>query len=196
MAALGLQREVLSHVHAILGGEQEATPSFLMRPGKHECRQAWPLVCQLYTALANAHLPDVMPPRERRSVDSVVRARGEAPRIIEFDESQHFNRYRAKTLELYPLGHPLGFSQEAWLQRCGLKRKLEGGGFARPRPPLFPAENGRHQQRAYRDALCDLLPPLHGFLPTLRIADFEVAGWIHTPSARLKMSELLRVRLH
>ena len=32
----------------------------------------------------------------------------------------------------------------------------------------------RHRQRAFRDALADLLPALHGFGPTIRIGHFEV----------------------
>jgi len=56
------------------------------------------------------------------------------------------------------------------------KSRLEGGGFAKPRPPLFPGVNGRHRQRAYRDVLADLLPPLHGFLPRARIGYFEAGS--------------------
>jgi hypothetical protein len=43
--------------------------------------------------------------------------------------------------------------------------------LARPCPPLFPDAGGRHLQRAFRDALADLVPLEHGWLPTLRIAD-------------------------
>src|SRR4051794_10185028 len=40
-----------------------------------------------------------------------------------------------------------------------------------------PHADGRHRQRAYRDALVDLLPAVHGRLPTLRIAYFESRGY-------------------
>lgn len=40
---------------------------------------------------------------------------------------------------------------------------------------------GRHRQRAFRDALADLLPPLHGFGPTIRIGHFEVERWAWLP---------------
>jgi hypothetical protein len=43
-----------------------------------------------------------MPPRERRTVDCVLQRRGEPPRIVEFDEKQHFNGYRALTIRAYP----------------------------------------------------------------------------------------------
>jgi hypothetical protein len=64
---------------------------------------------------------------------------------------------------------PLAFPAEVWRQRSHGKRRLEGGGFGAPKPPLFPGAGGRHRQRAFRDALRDILPPEHGWLPTLRI---------------------------
>ena len=69
--------------------------------------------------------------------------------------------------------------------------KLRGGGFGRACPPLFPDVGGRHLQRAYRDALADLLPQLHGWAPTLRIGDFEVTSWIHSDDAEDRMADLL-----
>lgn len=92
-------------------------------------------------------LPEVMPPRERRSVDCVLQRRGEPPRIVEFDETQHFNRYRAITLRRYPRSVRVAFDRSVWLQACYAKTRLEGGGFGRPKPPLFPHEDGRHRQR-------------------------------------------------
>jgi hypothetical protein len=43
-----------------------------------------------------------MPPRERRTVDCVLQRRGEPPRIVEFDEKQHFNGFRALTTARLP----------------------------------------------------------------------------------------------
>lgn len=48
---------------------------------------------------------------------------------------------------------------------------------------------------AYRDALADLLPAVHGWLPTLRIADFEAKVWIYERGARASMADLLAKRL-
>ena len=62
-------------------------------------------------------------------------------------------------------------------------------------PQLARHEDGRHRQRAYRDALADLLPAVHGWLPTLRIADFEVVEWIYGRGARRRMEQLLAERL-
>lgn len=125
----------------------------------------------------------------------MLRRQGELPRIPEFDEKQHFNHYRAATLGFYAGAVPLVFPAEMWIERSNQKARLEGCGFAKPKPPLFPGEGGRHPQRALRDALCDILPPEYGFLPTLRIADFEVQEWLRTPSAPERMWALLGERL-
>ena len=52
--------------------------------------------------------------------------------------------------------------------------------------PLFPGEGARHRQRAFRDALTDILAPDYGFAPTLRIAHFEVKDWINPARRSVK----------
>ncbi|MGH2824774.1 MAG: hypothetical protein ACRDLY_17495 [Thermoleophilaceae bacterium] len=136
-----------------------------------------------------------MPARERPTVDLVLKRGGDPPRIVEVDETQHFNAYRALTIRAYPRSAEVSFDRRTWLQACARKRRLEGGGFGRPKPPLFPEDGGRHKQRAFRDALCDLVPVVHGWLPTLRIADFEVASWLRSGDARVRMEVLLEKRL-
>lgn len=73
-------------------------------------------------------------------------------------------------------------------------RSRTGGGFGKPKPPLFPGEGGRHRQRAFRDALADLLPPVHGWLPTIRISDTEVTAIIAAPDAVSSLRTLLHER--
>jgi hypothetical protein len=177
-----LERAVVALIQGVYGGTARPTPGWLQRPGRAECGRRWSLVRALYTELTDMELPDVMPPRDRRTVDCVLQRRGEPPRIIEFDESQHFNRYRAATIRRYPRAMPVAYDRAAWLTASDAKQRLEGGGFGRAKPPLFPHDDGRHRQRAFRDALADLVPAVHGWLPTLRIADFEVADW-STPTA-------------
>lgn len=120
---------------------------------------------------------------------------GDEHRILEVDEKQHFNGFRALTLKRYAREIPLAFPAAEWIAAGAAKKRLEGGGFGKPRPPLFPGEGVRHQQRAFRDALADVLPGEHGWLPTLRIADFEVAAWIHGQDAKPRMRALLASRL-
>lgn len=169
------------------------TPDWLIRPGKVECGERWQLVQDIYHRLTSLQLPDTMRSVERRTVDGVFSA-SSGTFVFELDETQHFNRFRAATLRCYPDDIPLAFDRENCIQRCQRKTRLEGGGFAKPKPPLFPEENGRHKQRAFRDALSDILPPSHGFLPTLRLGDFEVAGWIDHGNSHEKMVTLLRDR--
>jgi hypothetical protein len=87
-----------------------------------------------------------------------------------------------------------GFDREVWRQRSEVATKLRGGGFGRPCPPLFPGQGGRHLQRAYRDALADLLPSVHGWGPTLRIADFEVSDLLNDDDALTRMRGLLQAK--
>ena len=193
-----MPRETEKAAHAILADILDpggATPAWLNRPGLIECRTLWPLIQEIYRALTSCRLPDTMPPKERRTTDGAFRLRSGQPFIFELDEKQHFNTFRATTLRMYPDTIRLGFSRDQWIERCLPKRKLEGGGFARPRPPLFPGENGRHRQRAFRDALTDLLPQEHGFAPTLRLAETEIRDWISGPDAADRMIALVADRL-
>lgn len=154
------------------------TPAWLQRPGPEECGELWPLVRRIYRRLTGLQLPAAMPPRERREVDGMIGGLGSPWRLVEVDEAQHFNEFRAMTLSLYPEQVPLGFPKEVWLEASRHGRLIGPPGYWRPKPPLFPMDGGRHRQRAFRDALADLLPPLHGFAPTVRIGDFEVIPWI------------------
>jgi len=191
-----LERAVVALAREILDAERVAMPAWLVRPGKVECGERWPLVQAIYADLTGGLvLPDVMRLVERRQVDDIFQRRGELARILEFDETQHFNHYRARTLSFYADAVPLAFPAAVWTERSRQKARLEGGGFGKPKPPLFPGEGGRHRQRAFRDALCDILPPARGFLPTLRIADFEVAGWLYGPDARERMAAFLDKRV-
>ena len=192
-----MPREIEKAAHAILTdicGPEVGTPAWLKRPGLLECRSLWPLIQETYRAISGRQLPDTMPPRERRTVDGVFHLRSGQPFIFELDEKQHFNGFRATTLHMYPDTMRLGFSKKRWIERCLQKKKLEGGGFAKPKPPLFPGENGRHRQRAFRDALTDLLPQEHGFAPTLRLADTEIRDWIFNPDAARRMTDLITDR--
>ena len=193
-----MAREVEKAAHSVLTrvcGPGIETPGWLKRPGRIECRGQWQVIQNIYRALTGREPPDTMPPRERRTVDGVFRGPTGQLFIFELDEKQHFNHFRATTLSLYHPATPLAFSRDLWIKQCALKTKLEGGGFSRPKPPLFPDANGRHQQRAYRDALTDLLPSEYNFAPTLRLADFEVSDWICAPDAEDRMAMLLPARL-
>ncbi len=179
-------------VARLLGGSIVGTPAWIMRPGKREARGRWGVLQRIYHELTHLDLPEVMPPRERRKLDAVFEVGGKR-RIFEFDGGQHFNADRAATLRLYP-DVPLAFPRELWLARSEQKARIKTGGWARACPPLFPEPGGRHQQRAFRDAIADLVPLEYGYAPTLRIAHFEVA-WLGTPREEAQCRRLLASRL-
>ena len=189
-----LQARVLDVLVKITGGELlSRRPDWLQRPAASECGSRWSLVSEVYSTLTDLELPPAMPPRERREVDAVIRIDGSPPRIVEIDEAQHFNQFRACTLDVYE-GIPVAFDVPAYGAGCSAKSRLEGGGFAKPKPPLFPGDGGRHRQRAFRDLLADVVPLEHGYAPTLRIAHFEVEGWIYGSGAAGEMERLLSER--
>jgi hypothetical protein len=190
-----LELAVVKLVVDILGGDCKPTPTWLLRPGKVECDKKWPLICDIYDGLTGLKLPDVAPSREWRDVDCVLNTPNHGSLIVEVDEVQHFNCYRAATLRKYSSSIALAFDPHQWIRHSESKSRLEGGGFAKPRPPLFRGDGGRHRQRAFRDALCDILPLQHGFSPTLRIAYFEVSDWIFGSDAHDKMQELVNAKL-
>lgn len=190
-----LEVAVATLVAQVLDAGTGETPTWLLRPGREESGERWSLVCQVYADLTGLALPETMPLRESRTVDAVLIARNQPPRILEVDEKQHFNPYRARTLQHYREKVPLAFDPDVWIQVAERKTRLEGGGFGVPKPPLFPGDGGRHRQRAFRDALCDILPPENGWLPTLRIAHFEVERWVFTSGAEERMRGLLDKKL-
>lgn len=175
----------------------EAAPAWLVRPGKVECKGSWALLCSIYEQLTGLELPDVMPRREHRRVDALIELPRQPPRLFEFDESQHFNVHRAKTLRAYPAAVETAFPRETWLRTSENSTKKLGttGGWGQAKPPLFPEPGGRHLQRAFRDALADLLPSEHGWAPTLRIAEFEAQRWLMGRGATGWMRKLLEERL-
>jgi hypothetical protein len=192
-----LQAQVLQVLSQALRREvyDGPTPAWLQRPGPEECRALWPVVRRIYGQLTDLRLPREMPPRERREVDGLIGGHGQPWRLVEVDEAQHFNEFRAVTLSLYPAEAPLGFPRDIWLAASKNGRLIGPPGYGRPKPPLFPMDGGRQRQRAFRDALADLLPPLPGFAPTLRIADFEVQPWIWERGAQARLRRLLEERM-
>jgi hypothetical protein len=191
-----IQKSVIELVRQITGGTVEAAPlEWLDRPGKAGCGKRWPLLCAIYHDLTGLALPEVMPFNNTRTVDGILKVGGSAPRVLEVDEALHFNHYRGMTLRRYPANWPVAFDLHDWIPKCRDEPKQKSGGTAKATSPLFPHDAGHHQQRAFRDALADLLPPDHGYLPTLRIAEFEVKGWLGTASAKERMAALLDAKL-
>lgn len=95
---------------------------------------------------------------------------------IEFDEKQHFNTFRKKTLDYYK-NLKVGFNLNDYQKLNDRIIKPGKSGFTKLKlnDPLFPEMNvgdnqdNRIRQRAFRDYLKDISPLAHGFKPTIRI---------------------------
>ena len=182
-----MARETEKAAHAGLTricGPDIGTPAWLKRPGCIECRGQWPLIQDIYRALTGRELPDTMPPRERRMVDGVFRGPDGRRFIFELDESSTSTTSGRQpfpfTLRQCRL-HSHGTSGSSAARKSGNSRAaaLRGPNLRsswRKRPP---------SQRAFRDALTDILPSEHNFAPTLRLGDFEILDWIFGPRCRL-----------
>lgn len=186
-----LLREVLAEVTL----EEEVAPEWLRRPGREEIGVGWSLVSTVYSELTGLELPESMPPRERRRLDMVLTYPDGRRRIVEFDETQHFSGARAQTLAHYG-GVAVAFDVDEWRERSVARAGREpGGGFAAPKPPLFPGEGGRHRQRAFRDFLADYLPTIQvEWLPTARIHDTEAKAALKESSPAAAVAQLWTAR--
>ena len=95
---------------------------------------------------------------------------------VEFDEDQHFNQFRATTLEYYA-DFECGINLADYQKYCNVVKKPGTSGFQRLKtpdplfPPMLPNEkqDNRIRQRAFRDLLKDLLPVAMDYCPTVRI---------------------------
>lgn len=95
---------------------------------------------------------------------------------IEFDEKQHFNTYRKRSLEYYD-NLEIGFDLKEYKNLNDRITKPGKSGFTKlkSKDPLFPEMNegekqdNRTRQRAFRDYLKDISPLSKNFKPTIRI---------------------------
>ena len=104
------------------------------------------------------------------------------PFILEFDESQHFSRPRLLTLSLYPEEVKLGFALHRWQDLCC---EID----AKDDEPI-----DRDERRAWYDTLRDLVPPLQGFKPTVRLYAEEFV-WCSLDGSSTKDLELFHAML-
>ena len=94
--------------------------------------------------------------------------------IFELDELQHFSTARLKTCELYPSDLQIAFDIQKYQLYCQMYHE-KADKYRRSKTTVdFNFIGGRTAQRAYLDCFRDILPPLHGLNPTIRIAEFEI----------------------
>jgi hypothetical protein len=89
--------------------------------------------------------------------------------LIEVDEVQHFTSARLLTLDHYPADQQLGFDISEYRELIGQWRGKGDRAYAHKTSSDFPQPGGRQAQRAYNDALRDLLAPTFTGHPVIRI---------------------------
>jgi hypothetical protein len=88
--------------------------------------------------------------------------------MIEIDEVQHFTTYRMQTFAHYPANASLGFDADEYVDLCKkFCRTADKYRLNKAASGFGPG--GRHRQRAYNDALRDLVIPAMGKPPLIRI---------------------------
>ena len=88
--------------------------------------------------------------------------------LIEVDEVQHFTSARLQTLALYPPVR-IGFDVAEYRSLIARFRAKGDKAFTHRVAVDFPRPGGRQAQRAYNDALRDLLAPTYTGHPLIRI---------------------------
>ena len=88
--------------------------------------------------------------------------------LVEYDEQQHFTSDRLATLDRYPAGVDVAYDIERYRDMAGrLRTRADRYRAAKPSVD-FPFPGGRRSQRAYFDAVRDLVAPFFG-LRVLRV---------------------------
>jgi hypothetical protein len=100
-------------------------------------------------------------------VDFILNPRGI---VVEYDEVQHFTTARLEALSLYPATALLGFDLAEYIALVRRWSPRGDKGFAHKTAAEFPGPAGRQRQRAYFDAVRDLVAPHFGNGPLIRIA--------------------------
>ncbi|MFT5366086.1 MAG: hypothetical protein ACI8V2_001028 [Candidatus Latescibacterota bacterium] len=173
----------------------EAQPSWLLSvPDQAVYRDVWDDVSAVYETLVDGrwglrdrlqeYAEDLKGGRQRVDIwfDEPFNC------MVEFDETQHFNPFRLKTLQAWQGYANCSFDYDHYLALAGATTIPAGTtGFQRLKnfDPLFPpmlageAQDNRIRQRAFRDFLKDITPLVVPRMnPTIRISYMITSGRI------------------
>lgn len=107
--------------------------------------------------------------------------------LVEIDELPHFTGRRARTFGSYPVDTPLAFDLDDYRALIERHHVAAEAILAREDAKEFPFPGGRQAQRAYGDALRDLLAPVFTGHPVIRVAvpEQSLTGVVQVVEARL-----------
>jgi very-short-patch-repair endonuclease len=95
--------------------------------------------------------------------------------VIEVDELQHFTSFRRQTFAYYPEDHLLDFDVRQYEDHCD-SWSSRADSYRRNKTAVGFGLGGRQRQRAYYDALRDLVLPAVGHPPIIRIPAVDGDG--------------------
>ncbi|NPC98798.1 hypothetical protein [Nocardioides sp. zg-DK7169] len=113
----------------------------------------------------------------------------ESMTFIEVDEHQHFTTRRLATLDLYPENAPLAFDLEEYAALCH-EWSSRADRYRPGKAAIAFGANRRQAQRAYHDALRDLVVPALGHPPLVRVAAPERDGSLAYARIRDRLAAL------
>src|SRR5207302_186513 len=120
-----------------------------------------------------------MPPRETRRVDAVLDTGDNQPRILEVDEMQHFNRYRALTLRHYTADARVAYPIEKWIEQSDRKAPARRRRVRQAQATALPSGVWATCLAAFRDILADLLPLEYGWKADAADRRLQILAGLH-----------------
>lgn len=109
--------------------------------------------------------------------------------FIEVDESQHFTSFRLRTLGLYPADTPLWFDIDEYRALCR-RWAPKSDKYRASKAAVGFGEGGRQRQRAYHDALRDLVTPAMGLPAVVRVPAPDRDGEAAYQRIRIRLRDL------
>ena len=173
------ENEIIDEIENILGEKAVRQRTFQWLSNKHisiDDNYCFKLLDEIFNELEG----DIEGLKAKRNTKLKVDAYFENLNlVVEIDEVQHFTCYRHLTLMKIKSSsiNLFGFDVDEYLSWCIEKKEesLRKGqkGYRTPRID-FPSELGRANQRAYFDAMKDILITKNLKMPILRISEFEI----------------------
>lgn len=113
----------------------------------------------------------------------------ESGTFIEIDEHQHFTTFRLATLDRYPSDLKVGFDIDEYRELCRAW-SAKADRYRAGKDAVGFGASGRQRQRAYNDALRDVVAPALGHPGVVRVAAPERDGTAAYLRVRDRLAQL------